>query len=395
MTHEAHEQPELQTKKKLRRPETEEKVVKTGKREQVDGPFEVTALQPEETAEKGGSENNKTEKRGQHFDEKQYKPLKRKMTHEAHEQPELQTKKRDIYDHYILGELLGYGSFGCVYAGVRISDGKKVALKIMNKINNHQNITIAGDARSLPVEVALLELVCKPPHCPFVIQLLEWFETPDAIILVLERPDPCVDLFDFLTNNIMTETEIIFIVQQIVLAACHCRNRGVFHRDIKAENVLLNPLTLQVKLIDFGLGVLHKDTTYTEHAGTDIYIPPECYVDKEYEAEPFTVWGLGVLSYILLCRMQPFDGEKEIVEGHLFIPDELSKASQDFIGGACKETLIADQPSIRSSDITGSGGKERSNGLSLGRTNLLDISSVPPVCKIKNKYVLFLLKKEL
>ncbi|KAI5102170.1 serine/threonine-protein kinase pim-1-like, partial [Silurus meridionalis] len=107
---------------------------------------------------------------------------------------------------------------------------------------------------------------------------------------------------------------------------------GVFHRDIKAENVLLNPLTLQVKLIDFGLGVLHKDTTYTEHAGTDIYIPPECYVDKEYEAEPFTVWGLGVLSYILLCRMQPFDGEKEIVEGHLFIPDELSKASQDFIG---------------------------------------------------------------
>lgn len=112
-----------------------------------------------------------------------------------------------------------------------------------------------------------MELVCKPPHCPNVIQLLDWIETPTLLILVLERPDPCIDLFDYYQQKAMSESKAKIILQQVINAARHCQERGVFHRDIKEENILLNPQSLTVKLIDFGCGNILRDTPYTIFAG--------------------------------------------------------------------------------------------------------------------------------
>ncbi|XP_060716651.1 serine/threonine-protein kinase pim-2-like [Tachysurus vachellii] len=152
----------------------------------------------------------------------------------------------------------------------------------MSKILNDKYITVPGDTRRLPAEVAIVELVCKPPRCPYVIELLDWIETPAGIIIVLERPDHCVDLFEFCRPVNVTENMAKIIMQQVIQAARHCRARGVFHRDIKEENILINPHNLEVKLIDFGCGDLHKDTPYTEYAGTPIYFPPEWLTERKY-----------------------------------------------------------------------------------------------------------------
>lgn len=114
-----------------------------------------------------------------------------------------------------------------------------------------------------------MELVCKPPHCPYVINLLEWFETPSEYILVLERPDACIDLHSYCRHerNRVSEPLAQVIMKQVIWAACHCRDRGVVHRDIKEENILLNPHTLEIKLIDFRCGDLLKDAPYESYAG--------------------------------------------------------------------------------------------------------------------------------
>lgn len=119
------------------------------------------------------------------------------------------------------------------------------------------------------MEVALLELVSKPPHCENVVQLLEWFETSTFFILVLERPNPCIELREFCKQNDhrLPEPLAQTIMQQVVEAAHHCCDRGVLHRDIKTENILINPDTLQVKLIDFGCGDLLTDEVYRRYAG--------------------------------------------------------------------------------------------------------------------------------
>lgn len=126
-----------------------------------------------------------------------------------------------------------------------------------------------GETQRLPMEVALMEMVSKPFHCDNVLELIEWFEMPDCFILILERPSPCVDLRHFVHSHKgrLSEPLTQNIMRQVVQAARHCCECGVLHRDIKAENLLVNTDTLQVKLIDFGCGDLLKDTPYTVYAG--------------------------------------------------------------------------------------------------------------------------------
>ncbi|XP_053085640.1 serine/threonine-protein kinase pim-2-like [Pangasianodon hypophthalmus] len=345
----------------LKRRESKEDTLK---RKRMDVPDEETEPKPEETPEKRRrtetEENHeKTEKTENDSEascsftrrESKENPLKRKKMDVSHEEPELQPEETPekrrrteteenhekltakFHGRYTVGNLLGEGGFGAVYAGLRKSDGKKVAIKFALKQEYEPFITLPGDTRRLPVEVALMELVCKPPRCPYVIELLEWFETPTSFILVLERPDPCVDLYKYCRrlHKSMSESLAQIIMEQVVRAACHCRDRGVLHRDIKEENILLNPHTLEVKLIDFGCGDLLKDTPYTEYAGTPIFFPPEWIVEQKYEAEPATVWGLGVLLYSLLCGEEPFYERVEIVKGKLHLPKDLSKASCSLI----------------------------------------------------------------
>ncbi|XP_053479076.1 serine/threonine-protein kinase pim-2-like isoform X1 [Ictalurus furcatus] len=264
----APEQPELQPKEKQlkkKRRETEEKDVMTEKTETcVEASCSVTRSVSKESPLKRKWMDAPPE-RPEPQPEEQKRVEKRKRTETA--ENDVKTGKTEkFFSRFTVGKLLGKGSFGFVYAGVQKSDGKKVALKFMKRCEIYPYITLPGDTRRLPLEVALMELVCKPPHCPHVIELLECFETPKFFILVLERPDPCVDLFEYCEDVGMSESKAQTIMKQVLLAALHCRDRGVFHRDIKDENVLLNPQTLEVKLIDFGCGDLLKDTPYTEYS---------------------------------------------------------------------------------------------------------------------------------
>lgn len=113
-----------------------------------------------------------------------------------------------------------------------------------------------------------MRLVSSESKCEQVIQLLDWYETADTFIMVLERPSPCMDLFDYCLVHQMSEDLARIIMMQVLMAVRHCYDSGVLHRDIKPENLLINPSTMAVKLIDFGCGDLLRDDPYTEFAGS-------------------------------------------------------------------------------------------------------------------------------
>ncbi|GAA6111545.1 probable serine/threonine-protein kinase MARK-A, partial [Tachysurus ichikawai] len=110
----------------------------------------------------------------------------------------------------------------------------------------------------------------------------------DQITMIMERPSPCMDLTDFiyLHRRALSESQARDIMVQVIRAARHCRDCGMFHCDIKAENLIINPDTLEVKLIDFGCGALLKDTTYKYYFGTDSHAPLEWLISGEYMAIP-------------------------------------------------------------------------------------------------------------
>ncbi|XP_067268735.1 uncharacterized protein [Pseudorasbora parva] len=216
---------------------------------------------------------------------------------------------------YNVGEMLGSGGFGSVYKGTRKSDGKKVAIKQLSKIENNRYLYIPGHPKPLVTEVALLLMMRRKPISPLIIQLYEWFEHPGKFTLVMEFPEPCMSLRDYIVRKpVLYEPTARFIMRQALLAVQVCIEHGVFHNDIHAQNFLVNERTLELKLIDFGCGQLFSNDGYESktYIGLPYYYPPEILTEPRFHAIPANVWALGVLLYTMVHVSHPFANSKEI-----------------------------------------------------------------------------------
>ncbi|XP_039512026.1 calcium-dependent protein kinase 16-like isoform X2 [Pimephales promelas] len=213
----------------------------------------------------------------------------------------------DTLSRFKIGEILGVGEFGKVYKGKRLADGLEVAVKIVKKSKNMEYIRIPGHPTPVPLEVGLLTAVNRDPKVKEIIELLDWQDQPDQYIMVLERPPHCEDVFHFWNNcnRILCEETARTIMAQATTAAQTCCDRGVFHSDIKLQNLLINKKTREVKLIDFRSGRFLKESAYDDFCGTRPYCPPEFHTRGNYHGKPATVWSLGVLLFVMLCGRFP------------------------------------------------------------------------------------------
>ncbi|RXN15211.1 serine threonine- kinase pim-1-like protein [Labeo rohita] len=231
-----------------------------------------------------------------------------------------------IFWRYEFAQKLGEGGNGCVHAGTRCKDGLKVAVKIAEKMPHMQYIRVPGHPRLLPIEIGLTLMANKGPSVPEIIKLLDWQEDPDHYVMVLERPMPSMSMFNFVKlRRRLDEGMAQHFMRQIIHAAKICCERGVFHRDIKMENLLVNPDTLEVKLIDFGCGALMMDSAYVAFNGTKMFCPPEFDVDGRYHAKPATVWSLGILLFVMVCGYYPDDKDLHMISKNDWSNPDLSQ----------------------------------------------------------------------
>jgi serine/threonine protein kinase len=203
-----------------------------------------------------------------------------------------------LRDLYSLRQVLSDTSNGTVFSGRRRRDGRPVAIKRIMR-TKVKRWGIVRD-RQVPMEVALLRKVNEKRHSG-IVEVLEWFECADCFLVVMARPTPVMDLFDYVSKRKrLNESEAKKILEQIIDSLEHCAQRNVFHRDVKLENILVVPTTLQTTLIDFGCGSFYKDTCFTDFAGTPQYYPPEWFLTRKYNGYRQTIWSCGVLLYSLI-----------------------------------------------------------------------------------------------
>merc|ERR1711953_482309 len=188
---------------------------------------------------------------------------------------------------------LGKGGFGVVYSAERRSDGMEVAVK---EVSKDEKVMMGED--NIPLEVALMQQL---QDVPGVIKLLDYYEMNHCYFIVMERFQ-CKDLFDFISEQgPLPETLAKELFKQILDTITTVHKRGIVHRDIKDENILIDPKTFKTKIIDFGSGDYIEDKVYTRFQGTRVYSPPEWINSRAYRPEGLTVWSLGVLLYDMVC----------------------------------------------------------------------------------------------
>lgn len=122
------------------------------------------------------------------------------------------------------------------------------------------------DGVNMPVEVALMK---KVSHVSGVVKILDFLEKSDSCIIVMERPTRCTDLFDYISKKgHLDENRARRFMRQIVTAVNLCQQRGVLHRDLKDENILVDLQTDSLRLIDFGSGTFFTEgEQFTEFDG--------------------------------------------------------------------------------------------------------------------------------
>jgi serine/threonine protein kinase len=202
-----------------------------------------------------------------------------------------------MMDKYVNVRELAQGGQGVVYSATRACDGTPVALKLRKRTEDN--------TQGLLREICFSKLA---QNIGGVTRLYEHTLTAEWLMLVFERDVHAMDMFEFIeTRGVLEESAAKKVFADLVQIVVDLRNATILHRDIKDENILINPNTMAIKLIDFGVSMDYKDDKlYNRFGGTRYYAPPEWLNLGQYTAHGLNAWTLGCVLYTMLVGYAPF-----------------------------------------------------------------------------------------
>lgn len=202
--------------------------------------------------------------------------------------------------HYQLDKALGAGNFAVVRLAVHCITGTKVAMKIIDKSK-----LCKEDLARLFKEVQIMKLLDHPN----IIRFYQVVENYQYIHLVSSYAENGELYEHVMKNGNLSESEARRYFTQICSAINYCHEKGVVHRDLKIENVLLD-CNDNVRIADFGFSNYFKPPRLLEtFCGSPQYAAPEIFSGKHYDGFKTDIWSLGIILYVLVTGGLPFDGE--------------------------------------------------------------------------------------
>jgi len=205
----------------------------------------------------------------------------------------------DVCNDYIFNSVIGKGTFGEVFAAVNRRTGKRVVIK---KVDN-------AHMKKAELEAAM---ILNHPGIP---KLFAHYENGKYHYMVMEYM-PGEDLFSYFERRgfePMEEARAKKIFRELVKILVHAHSKGIVHRDIKLENILIDAKN-KVSLIDWGLCdfVCGKKDILSGRVGSLEYVSPEVMSQPSYPGRKTDVWSCGVILFVLLYAVFPFETKARV-----------------------------------------------------------------------------------
>ncbi|XP_031327737.1 testis-specific serine/threonine-protein kinase 4-like isoform X2 [Photinus pyralis] len=214
---------------------------------------------------------------------------------------------------YYLGKTIGSGSYATVryvfvFMDYKVAQSERhdgnVAVKIVSKFTAPTDYL----KKFLPREI---EVVKGLKH-PNLIRFLQAIETTHRVYIVMEYAENGSLLDIIRRDSYIDEGRARKWFRQLLEAVDYCHERGVVHRDIKCENLLMDK-AFNIKLSDFGfarghLKPKHGQLPYSEtFCGSYAYASPEILRGVPYQPQQSDIWSMGVVLYAMVFGRLPFD----------------------------------------------------------------------------------------
>jgi casein kinase II subunit alpha len=208
-------------------------------------------------------------------------------------------------DKYQIYQRMGQGKYSEVFEGRH--NKERIVVKALKPV---------GDAK-IKREIMILRNL----NHPNIIRLMDVVKDPYSSVysLIFEyiEHSECIRLFETLTYK-----NVVDYSRQILEALRYCHSRGVIHRDIKPQNMIINETRNELKIIDLGLAEFyHPRQKYSVKVASRYYKSPELLVGYPYYDYSLDIWSFGcVLAEVIFKKSPFFHGENNM--------DQLTKISR-------------------------------------------------------------------
>jgi eukaryotic-like serine/threonine-protein kinase len=211
-------------------------------------------------------------------------------------------------DRYQLQDPIGHGGMATIYRGRDLHMDRVVAIKVLHEVYNTNPKFVTRFQREAKAASAL--------HHPNIVQVYDYGQTDDNYYIVMELVEG-TDLRRYLrSRRVLDVDRAIIIAHDVALGLGAAHRRGIVHRDVKPQNILVGR-DGSIKLTDFGIVSVYQGinperlTTTGMTLGTVQYYSPE-QAQGEIVSPAADVYGVGIVMYEMLTGRPPFDGDSPV-----------------------------------------------------------------------------------
>jgi len=233
--------------------------------------------------------------------------------------------------HYVVERAIDKGTFSDVFLA-RNAVGNQVVIKKINKTKARRELVLkevkAGRRLRFMDGIAVFH---------------EHYEDDNSHFLVFDYV-PGINLFSFMEQNDMTpfeEADARNIFRQLAKTVMHAHSRGVFHLDIKLENILVND-RFQTKLIDWGFchfAQTLEDDTCSNYLGSIEYCSPEILQRRPYSGKSADTFSLGIILFTLLFAEFPWSAKERLQALHAKELPRLAIPPDEFVSSSARDLI--------------------------------------------------------